>query len=701
MQHTHKLIIIFVTLVLSCLNVHGYVNKEFSMQRSLFLQVEAELKKGKLKNYHKYKHSLVNYPLYPYLRYELLKADIHNIKHSDISAFIKTYHDSPLANKLRNEWLRAKASKKLWSDFLKAYDVNAKNDTELQCHHINATLQTSQDTSVYELLPKIWLQGIELPQACEPVFDAWRQNGKLTRSLSWQRIKLAITNNELKLARHIAKHLSDQDKKIVELWIRTHHDPYLITKAHYFDVEHAAINEIVINAIIKIAKNKPDEAVKLWKTLEQRHKFNNEQWGVLVKEIALSLARKVDPNAEKWLETVPTHLAGKEVSDARLKLAVRKNDWPTIAKVYLNLAEEESRNEKWQYWYARALEMLGDRSASQEMLINLAQTRNYYGFLASSRVLKPYAFNHEVSDVNQNMINQVLLKPAVIRAYELKHIGRAHTGKTEWVKALESLNDKERLAAAHLAQEWEMPNWAIVALSKAANKNDLVLRFPKNYSEHIHREAKNNDLDPEVIFAITRQESAFIATAKSPVGALGLMQIMPQTGKWLAKINREPLHDHSELLRPEKNIRLGSLYLRMILDQNQQNHALAAASYNAGPHRVARWMPEYDMPVDSWIETIPFKETREYVQNFLTYTVIYQQLLGKTPKMSKYMPIISGLKRTQKNYVAKNIFKATPMIKTKPKMNTKMTSKNKTVNKNKVITKNKTKSNSKREHKKK
>ncbi len=131
------------------------------------------------------------------------------------------------------------------------------------------------------------------------------------------------------------------------------------------------------------------------------------------------------------------------------------------------------------------------------------------------------------------------------------------------------------------------------------------------------------------------------------------MQLMPQTGRMVARLSREPLRHHSDLLKPDKNIRLGSFYLRMMLDQNQQNHALAAASYNAGPHRVANWIPEYDTPVDSWIETIPFKETREYVQNFLTYTVIYQRLLGKTPKMNKYMPIITGMKRTQKNLLVK------------------------------------------------
>lgn len=645
MQHKYKLIITVLALIFAGNSASAYVSKEFTAQRSLFLQVEADLKKGKMLSFNKHRQTLINYPLYPYLKYEALKANINTVKHSEIRAFTKTYHDSPLANKLRNDWLRSKAKKQLWQDYLSGYDVNGVNDVEMQCHYINAVLRSTHDKTVYKYIPGIWLQGKGLPKSCDPVFQAWKQDGKLTRNLLWQRIKLAITNNEPNLARFLAKGLPVQDIKIVELWIRTHNDPHLIGKSHYFTAKHSAISEMIAHAIVKIAKSNPQAAVKLWKSLEKRHVFNEQHWGLVIKEIGLSLSRNFDPHAEKWLDTIPASLVGKEVYDARLKMAVKNNAWNKIAKAYIDLPEDESKTEKWQYWYARALEMLGDRTASQDILNNLSRTRTYYGFLASARTLKSFAFNHEASKISDVTYKKVLLKRSVIRAHELKQIGRHHVGKTEWRKALEDMDEPQRLAAAHLATEWDMPNWAITALANAINKNDLVLRFPKTYSDHFHREAKHNSIDPEVLFAITRQESAFIETARSPVGALGLMQLMPQTGKMVAKLNREIIRNHHELLKPETNIRLGSKYLRMMLDKYQQNHALAAASYNAGPHRVAKWIPEYDMPVDCWIETIPYKETREYVQNFLTYTVIYQQLLGKTPKLSKYMPIIKGKKR--------------------------------------------------------
>lgn len=637
------------TLTLLCASapLHAYVTKDYASQRALFQQVEADLKKGKLLSYRNHKQALSTYPLFPYLKYELYRKMIDQLKHSELSAFIKGYPDSPLPNRLRNEWLKDKAAKKLWDDYLLAYDPYIKNDIEMQCHYIHANLETG-NTKVYSSVAQIWLSSKEQPKSCTPVFEAWKKAGHLTRNLLWQRIKLSLEDNNPQLAKSLAQDLSTSDQKIVELWVRTHNDPHLINKPHYYNSQHSAISEIVIHGLRKIAKDNPQEAVQLWEQLQERHNFNEHHWGVIVKEIGLALSRKRDRHAEKWLSTLPGRLKTKDVSDARLKVAVHHNDWDAILNTFEELPEEEYRTDKWQYWQARATEMIGDRDASQASLIKLSKIRNYYGFLASSRVLKPYAMNHVDSKIDEEVMHSVQTKPAIIRAHELKQIGRIHTGKSEWLKALEDLNEYQRLAAAQLAADWNVPNWAIVALANAANKNDLALRFPKTYSEYIHKEAARNRLDPALVFAITRQESAFIPTAKSPVGAMGLMQIMPNTGKMLARLNKEVLQSPQDLLKPDRNIRLGSKYIRMMLDTYQQNAALASASYNAGPHRVARWLPEYDMPADSWIETIPFKETREYVQNVMTYSVIYKQLLGGSPKLNNYMPIISGTKRISK-----------------------------------------------------
>ena len=114
MKYKNKLIITILSLTICCSTAQAYVNKDFTLQHKLFLEVEADLKKGRLNSYRKHKQALQNYPLFPYLRYQLLRMNIDSVKHSELTAFIKTYHDSPLANKLRNEWLQAKAKNQLW-----------------------------------------------------------------------------------------------------------------------------------------------------------------------------------------------------------------------------------------------------------------------------------------------------------------------------------------------------------------------------------------------------------------------------------------------------------------------------------------------------------------------------------------------------------------------------------------------------------
>jgi soluble lytic murein transglycosylase len=131
--------------------------------------------------------------------------------------------------------------------------------------------------------------------------------------------------------------------------------------------------------------------------------------------------------------------------------------------------------------------------------------------------------------------------------------------------------------------------------------------------------------------AIARRESAFFPQARSPVGARGLMQIMPATGKQVARALGQS-HRGADLYEVEHNVRLGSAYYRQLLDRFGGNRIFALAGYNAGPHRVDRWRhePGEGVPVDIWIETIPFRETRHYVQAVLSYNLVFQYLMGDT-----------------------------------------------------------------------
>ncbi|MBF0257001.1 MAG: lytic transglycosylase domain-containing protein, partial [Gammaproteobacteria bacterium] len=169
--------------------------------------------------------------------------------------------------------------------------------------------------------------------------------------------------------------------------------------------------------------------------------------------------------------------------------------------------------------------------------------------------------------------------------------------------------------------------------------DDLEIRFPLHHRSLIEAEAEKNAIESAWIFAILRQESMFIPGARSPVGALGLMQIMPPTAKDLAKRLKIKNPSEDELLKPELNIRLGSYYLRLLKSQFNGWELLAIPSYNAGPHRTQRWLPDEELEVDLWIEDIPFDETRLYVQRVLSYRVLYQYRMGqKVTRLKGYLP---------------------------------------------------------------
>ena len=220
--------------------------------------------------------------------------------------------------------------------------------------------------------------------------------------------------------------------------------------------------------------------------------------------------------------------------------------------------------------------------------------------------------------------------PSAKRAFEFYYLGRYIEARREWRFWLTQLNDREKLVAAKLANENGWFDRAIFTLSQVGYLDDVELRFPKAFDKKINQYAQKEEINPAWAFAIARRESSFMTDARSSAGAKGLMQLMPNTAKQLKRgsISWQYLYD------ADNNIQLGTKYLRKLLDKNKGNQVLATAAYNAGPHRVKAWLKNSSaMPADIWIETIPFKETRNYVKSVLAYQEIYQHKAGQVSQV--------------------------------------------------------------------
>ena len=181
--------------------------------------------------------------------------------------------------------------------------------------------------------------------------------------------------------------------------------------------------------------------------------------------------------------------------------------------------------------------------------------------------------------------------------------------------------------------------WAhlsVVASIRSKSWDAINIRFPEVKPELFLANSKKYQVPSSYLYAITRQESSFDEFANSPVGATGYMQLMPATAKETArKIGLKSYKKQSQLTQGHINVQLGTAYFDGLLKRYKGNRILATAAYNAGPHRVDRWKQNKKgrdtkaLSMDSWVEAIPYKETRRYVKNVLAYNVIYQHILQK------------------------------------------------------------------------
>ena len=170
------------------------------------------------------------------------------------------------------------------------------------------------------------------------------------------------------------------------------------------------------------------------------------------------------------------------------------------------------------------------------------------------------------------------------------------------------------------------------------------LAYPTVYGELVDNAARDAAVSHWLVYAIMRQESRFDARAQSAVSALGLMQIMPSTGRRVAEALHIKRYNDALLAEPAYNVRFGAWYTAQLLKRFANNAALAAASYNAGPQVVGRWVQSRSpLPTDAFIEEIPFKETRMYVKNVMTNLAIYNALYdGEDFRLPEHITIATS-----------------------------------------------------------
>lgn len=588
-------------------------------QRQLFWQARHLLMTRHYQQFESVKTYLKDYPLYPYLIFIKLKQQLSIANRAEIDHFLQTYEDTPLAVKLRADWLAYLAKKQDWLHFIHYYQPIY--GTPLQCYYLNALLATQQKALAMQKISALWLDVNTAPSVCRNVFKHWEKSGGLNRQLIWKKLALAIPANNVALIQHLSQFLPNEQRQQVKHWYQVQHNPLLIEQSDQFDAEDAIDRKILLSGMHHLAAKDPVELAETWPLLSKTYDLNETEKQDVLASLAVGLARRGDDTAEDWLKRVKPHYADAILREWRVRNSLLNGRWDKVLYWLDHLSHEEQQQACWRYWRARALAKSQKAEAAKSIYASLAKEVDYYGVLASQRLQLNYQPTiHRVMGDRRALDNH----PAIQRAKELYALGFMGEARREWQWGLGSMSTTQLQAAAQLAKQWRWYDLAIVGAKKANIHNDIKLRFPLAYRNSVLAVARKTHLNSAWVWAIMRQESAFMWNAKSSAGALGLMQIMPSTGKQLA---RSLSLRRVDLLDPQQNIRLGSAYLQQLLKLFDGNATLATASYNVGPTRIKHYQVLYQrLPKDVWVEILPWKETRDYVKSVRLARSIYSQI---------------------------------------------------------------------------
>jgi len=596
-----------------------------------FSQAEQALKKGDSETYNRLKKQLAGYPLLPYLEYAEITQDRKApLKEKDVARFLERHDGSGPAYLLRIRWLNQLADGKNWKSYLKWYGESDSNVTR-KCHYLNALIRTGHGGKTHAEIDEIWDYGRSRPDACDPVLSYWRQKKLLTRDKVWSRADKAMNLGQTGIATHLASYLSDSDAKRMKSFVKLRKSPKENLDA--VTGKHPWRGQMVGYGLKRLAYQSPESALEKWNQLGKSLKLTPSERCTIEERLAEGLYREPGKAVYAFFTKTGNCLSFEELHALRVKAGLLREDWKQVNSWIDSMPSSQANEPEWRYWKARALEQEGDREAARKIYRDIATDRSFYAYLASDRLGEDYHFAHTPAPVSASLRDRMEKDPAMLRIRELDRLGRHTEMRREWNQLVQRLDEQQKIAAAAIFHEWDILDRAIFTLAKSGYWDDLEIRFPVKHDNLVGRYTKSRQLDTSWAFGILRQESAFMRDANSSAGARGLMQLMPGTAKLVSKKFGLGSTSGSELIKPEKNIALGTGYLRMMLDKFDNNLTLATASYNAGPGRAKRWQYDKPLPADIWVELIPFSETRGYVKNVMTYASIYDRRLGNGKRL--------------------------------------------------------------------
>ena len=599
-------------------------------QRRQFRTAVKALAAGNIKKSQQLEQGLQGYPLYPYFRYENLRCNLHRAKRADVQAFLTANEDTAMGEALRTRWLERLARRQHWKTFLQ--DYQPQRAAKLQCAQLLARVRTKSLEGVLRDAIPLWMIGESQDKLCDPVFALLYKSPLMTEELLWQRIRLTIAAGNTSLAGYLARKLPPPLQRWVTLWRQAHRDPARILRNKALATDTPEAREVAVHAVTRLARRNLNNAIKQWQKVRTRYSFSTSQRAAVERALALRAVTDDHDQQIALHDAITDEFVDVEIQRSRLRAGIRTQDWAALARWTKQQPAADMNVLRWDYWRARAADESGDIDTALQIYRRLSNERDYYGFRAADRLKVAYKMVNRPVQFNDKDVDELVAVPGMARAREFYLVDRIYEGRREWLYETRRMDSpRQQELAAVLAHQLGWHDRAIMTLGKARLFDDLAIRFPLSHQTLVEKYAKKHKLPQALLFSIIRAESAFMEDARSPSGALGLMQVMPATGRETAQAIGYKLANSRQLLNAKPNVTIGSAYLQQMMKRFNGNVAMAAAAYNAGPHRVRAWQPRKScMRAEDWIELIPFNETRRYVRRALFYTAIYQWRMAQT-----------------------------------------------------------------------
>jgi peptidoglycan lytic transglycosylase len=582
---------------------------------------------------------VAGHPLERYVRYWQLKSRLDDATPAAVQAFFATYPDGPLADRLRVEWLKSLGKRGDFVTFAANYPPPSGEDTELACYAISYRMQTEGVAALLAAKP-LWFTGSSTPEACNALFATLIARGDISLADRKARVRLAVANGNQRLAGAIARELPGQERIDEKEFAAIDRDPLRALRKGRFDWKSWQGRELALYALERAARKDAGDAHDAWVKWRGRLPDADRDYGNL--RVAWHAARQLDPNANRWFAEAGGATLTPEQQAWRVRAALRVRAWRDVLAAIDALPESERQEPVWRYWRARALAAQDRRDDARGVFETIADRLDFYGLLAADALgrspLLPVA-QAAAAPLDEAAIASFAARDDVKRAVLLARFDLRLDALREWSYAIRGLDDDALLRAAEYARRVGLYDRAIFTAERTASRVDFGLRYLAPYRTQFATAAREQGIDVELLYGIARQESRFVADIVSSAGAVGLMQLMPATARWVARQLAVVDYSSARIADVDVNTQFGAFYFKHWLERLGGLPALAAAAYNAGPSRAQAWRPAGgSLEGAIWVETIPFNETRDYVKRVLANATLYSQTLDRP-----YVPLTKRL----------------------------------------------------------